>query len=357
MAGLTASLGLGIYSSLAKAGNGQSRAMVKAFTDAKLADAVSVAVLNPGIVKFYDSGIASRSTLARPTRNTVYEIGSVTKTFTSLLLAHAISQGRAKLDDPVTRFFPRLRNLEQSGETVTLRHLVTTTSALPDNPPGIESILAKGFLPDTPARLTAFAAAYSDENFLSDLEQAELVGKPGEKPGHSNMAAHLVGLLAETIFQAPYDALLARYVERPFGMASGLPAAATKSIMATGYDGTGRAMPTLDSRSDLLSGGLRYSAADMARYVKQQIAAAEPAIRLSHVPLFESTERSAIGFSWQISRNTHGSRLLSHSGSTLGFSSFVAFSPDDGSGIVVLANRFAREREIETLAQDLRNVR
>jgi len=355
IAGATAALGQGMLSASVHAESDTIDAMVKAFVANGLADALSTAVIHNGKVRFYNAGIASRETGALVTKDTVYEIGSITKTFTSLLLAHAIVEGRASIDDPVTRFLPRgFDNLASSGRAVTLRHLVATTSALPDNPPGVDRLLAKGFTYDTALELSQFAASYSDHEFLADLREAKLVRPPGQEPRHSNVAAHLVGLIVEKIFRAPYASLMTRFVERPFGMAPGSPMEATVSRAAFGYDANARAMPMLNTRADLLSGGLRYSSSDMARYLAKQIAGAESAIRLTQISTWTSSSRIAIGFNWIISRGIEGHLRFQHSGSTLGFSSFAEFCPQKKYAVVVLANRLGREKALGQLAEAIR---
>jgi D-alanyl-D-alanine-carboxypeptidase/D-alanyl-D-alanine-endopeptidase len=315
------------------------------------ADALSAAIDRDGRTIFYNAGISSRKTGAPATQDTVYEIGSITKTFTSLLLAHAIVEGRASIDDEAVLFLPPgFDNLSQSGGVVRLRDLVATTSALPNNPPEIDRMIAGGFTHDTAVKIDRFMANYSDREFLADLRKAKLVGTPGQKPRHSNVAAHLTGLIVEKIFGASFASLVARYIERPFGMAPGCPMEATLSRAAVGYDADGLTMPFLNSRADLLSGGLRYSSSDMAKYLANQNAGAEPAIRLTHKPTWSAPDGTAIGFNWIISRDGNGDTRFRHTGSTLGFSSFAEFCPERKYALVVLANQLGRESALGELA-------
>src|SRR5205809_6619594 len=118
---------------------------------------------------------------------------------------------------------------------------------------------------------------------LADLRTASLVDTPGAAPRHSNVASQLVGIVLERLYGRPYAGLLAQYVERPLGMASGV-VAPPPALVAQGYDPKGSATPALTIPTIRAAGGLRYSAADMARYLAAQLAARDPAIALTHQP-------------------------------------------------------------------------
>ncbi|WP_395444738.1 serine hydrolase domain-containing protein [Caulobacter sp. UC70_42] len=110
--------------------------MVDGFVAQNRADGLSVAVVMNGAMRFFNAGVTSQTTLTAATEHHVYEIGSVSKTFTALILASAIKEGRVALNDPVRKFLPPgFDNLAKDGRAVTFADIVTTTSALPDNVP------------------------------------------------------------------------------------------------------------------------------------------------------------------------------------------------------------------------------
>jgi serine-type D-Ala-D-Ala carboxypeptidase/endopeptidase len=112
------------------------QALVDDFVRSGKAPGVSVAVLRDGSTRFYNAGVLSRATNAPVTEHSVHEIGSISKTFTSLLLAHAIGEGRARIDDDVRKHLPPgYDNLVRDGRPIRIADLVTTTSALQDNLP------------------------------------------------------------------------------------------------------------------------------------------------------------------------------------------------------------------------------
>lgn len=100
------------------------------------ADGVSIAVVRNGQPHFYDFGTTTRGKDKPPTADSVYEIGSVSKMFNALILAHAVLEGKINLQDDIRRYLPGdYPNLAWEGTPVRIVDLVTTTSALPDNLP------------------------------------------------------------------------------------------------------------------------------------------------------------------------------------------------------------------------------
>lgn len=326
------------------------QALVEDFVKSGKAPSVSVAVIRDGRTRFHNAGTANRAAHIPASEHIVYEIGSISKTFTSLLLAHAIGEGRAALDDDVRKHLPPgYDNLAKGGRAVTLRDLVTTTSALPDNVP--DWMATMGTLPqdELTVAVAKLLAGYAMPDFLRDLKSVQLVDVPGHTPRHSNTASQIQGVVAEHLYGASYDALLARFIEKPLGMRAG-GAAVPPALLATGYSAEGKPRPALDMPVIRAAGGLRYSAADMARYLSAQIAATDPAIARTHQPLFGSPETGAIGFHWVIARTADSQTYLRHSGGTFGCSSYCDFYPARRYGVVVLTNSAGAQNTAQALA-------
>lgn len=323
------------------------------FVETDKADGLSIAVVQDGKVRFYNFGTASRAKPQAPTEQTVYEIGSITKVVTGLILAHAVVESKVTLQDDVRRYLPgEYPKLASGGEPVRLIHLVNTTSALPDNLPDFGALFANKDPGKIPFLAVEALDRYTDEAFLSDLKSADLVGKPGQMPRHSNVAANLLGYILTRIYGTSYPALVARYVEQPYGMQVGTDLSRA-SVAATGYGGNGNAaMPLLGARSVLASGGLRYSTADMAKFLSAQLAAADPAMQLSQRPEWGNIDTSAVGFNWRIGKTVDGKRRLSHTGGTFGFSSYIEMYPELRYGVVLLTNRAGTaQSQLQTLAE------
>lgn len=352
LAALPATAGIALLPGLARAATAPDpvQALVDDFVKSGKAPSVSVAVIRGGRTRFHNAGVMSLSTKAPASEHTVYEIGSISKTFTSLILAHAINEGRATLADDVRKHLPPgYDNLVRDGRAVTLRDMVTTTSALPDNVPDWMARFAKLPPAELPFAVAKLLQGYDQPSFLADLKAAQLVDVPGHLPRHSNTASQLQGVVVERLYGVPYDALLARFIEKPLGMRAG-GAAVPPALLATGYSTEGTPRPALDMPVIRAAGGLRYSTSDLARYVSAQIAASDPAIALTQQPLFGAPDAGQIGFHWVIGKTADSQRYLRHSGGTLGCSSYCDFYPAQRYGVVVLANSSGAQNTAQGLA-------
>jgi len=313
--------------------------LVADFVKAGKVDGLSAAVVRGGRTRFHNAGIIAQDTRAPATEASVYEVGSISKTFTGLLLAHAIVEGKAAASDDVRRYLPPgYDNLERDGRPIRLIDLVDTTSALPDNLPDWRQAIAGAKPAEVPFIAARMLDGYTSEKLLADLKTASLVDKPGAVPRHSNVAAQVVAIVLERLYGRSYEALLAQYIERPLGMASGA-AEPSPALLVKGYGPDGSATPALTHPVIRAAGGLRYSAADMARYIAGQLAARDPALALTQKPAWGSVDSGAIGFHWNIAKTVDSQTYLRHSGGTFGFSAYCDFYPGQDYGIVLLANR------------------
>jgi len=322
----------------------------EAFITAGKADGLSIAVIENGDISFLNFGTVSRTTVQRPTETTVYEIGSITKVFTSLLLAHAVTDGRVNLQDDIRRYLHgEYPNLEFEGSPVRLVHLAEMTSGLPDNIPDLAPFIEEGGMDRTPFLISDRWTTYSNADLLIDLRTAELLDRPGAASRHSNVAATLLGIILETVYDEPYENLVSRYIEAPYGI--GLGTGEDRALdLAPGYNSSHLAMPALGGRYILSAGGLRYSSADMARFVLAQLGAADDAVRLSQQAT-GGEDHAAVGFNWRISTSADSGRVLRTSGGTFGASSYVEIRPDLDYGIVLLTNRSGAEGALHELAE------
>lgn len=285
---------------------------------------LSIGVLHDGQSEFFDFGSVAKGGPA-PTRDTAYEIGSIAKTISGLLLARAVIAGKLKLDDDVRDYLDgEYPNLVFEGEPVRLLHLANMTSALPDNLPDLSALEPD---PGRHARAAALAA-YTKAQFLKDLRSVSPSEKPGANVVHSNLAAQLLIYVLERAYGLDYQALLEREIERPLGFAA--------RSSATGYDAEGRIAAALPRESF----GNRYSVADMLRYAALQLDERDPAMRLSHEGSWFTLDRNnAIALSWIATYFPEGGRRYHYSGGTFGFASYMAIYPERKLAIVLLANK------------------
>lgn len=329
----------------------------QAFVDKKLTDGLSIAIVRDGQTTFYNFGTVSRDTPKAPDQNTVYEIGSISKTFGSLLLAQAIDEGKIKPGDDVRLYLPgSYPNLVKDGHPLRLIDLVTTTSALPDNLPAFANLIKGDDASRRPFQIADGLATYSTEVLLKDLHGVTLSGVPGTMRAHSNVGAQLVGVAVAHIRKTSYEQALSKYIEQPLGMHSGvaLPHGAPQ---ATGYDEHGAVMPYLTAPVIVAAGGLRYSPADMARYIGMQLDPKNSAVARTHELAWGTIGEGAMGYNWNVDRTVDGEPRMITSGGTFGFSSLVDLYPASRYGIVFLTNRGGGNTQGELAALSERIVR
>jgi serine-type D-Ala-D-Ala carboxypeptidase/endopeptidase len=263
--------------------------------------------------------------------DTEFEIGSVTKTFTALLLADAVVRGRAALDDPVTKYVDA-PGLTREGKTVTLGQLATHSSGLPRLP--------KNLVPANPADPYADYDATKLKAFVAgDVLQRT----PGSAYEYSNLGAGLLGY-ALTERDGGYEKALRERVLAPLRMSDTaiVLTAAQQSRFATGHDI--QRQPVGPWRLDALAGAgaLRSTPSDMARYLE---AAVDPsagpladAWKLVETPAADGPSPALrMGLAWHVATRD-GRSIVWHNGQTGGFATMMAFDPVAREGVVVMSN-------------------
>ena len=307
---------------------------------------LTIGVYDGGKRHFYNFGTTRLDGNRLPTKDTVYEIGSVAKTMAAQLLARAVVEGRVTLEDDVTKYLGEpYPNLTRNGEPIRLLHLVNMTSQLVDNIPDITQVRKVEGEPLARTRMAVFDR-YTRGEFLRQLHRIVPRGTPGAEPGQSNVAAMLLGVVLEKVYAEPFDVILAREIEKPLRMSSGTRP--VTSLLARGYTNDNEEMPTYDARMSWTTGALRYSADDLLKYAAWQMAEKDASVKLAHRPTWTTPDqRESIAMYWLTKQSAQG-RRLNYSGKTFGFTSVCDLYPEAGVAIVLLSNK-ATDRAQETL--------
>jgi len=264
-----------------------------------------------------------------PDGDTVYEIGSITKTFTATLLADAVLAGRVTLDTPVQQLVPGFRIPQRDGKPITLGLLATQHSGLPRMPTNFKpKDPANPYADYGPAQLGEFLAAYA------------LPRDPGQSYEYSNLGFGLLGdALAHAASQS-YGELVTRKLLGPLGMRmSGTGFTdAMRAHLAAGHDMAGHPVANWDFDALAGAGALRSTANDMLRYLKANMGLApsplDAAMQFAQTPRREAKEIGRIGLAWM----TSDKGVVWHNGGTGGYRSFIGWSADRRHGVVVLTN-------------------
>ncbi|NNU34491.1 beta-lactamase family protein [Mucilaginibacter sp. S1162] len=172
---------------------------------------LSIGIIKNGKRYIYHYGETKKQTGMLPDNATVYEIGSITKTFTATLLAHAVLENKVSLTDDIRKYLAgSYPNLEFNGRPITLQDLANHTSRLPELPEDIGSQAA--FNPLMPE------FNYDSARFYTALHKVKIDTLPGYKFLYSNWGYALLGHILENVYQQPYAVLLRNYITKPWGM-------------------------------------------------------------------------------------------------------------------------------------------
>ena len=307
---------------------------------------LTVGIYDNGQRHFYNFGSTQLDGNRPPTKDTVYEIGSISKTLAGQLLARALVEGRASLNDEVEKYLGApYPNLANGGEKIRLIHLANMTSQLVDNIPDLTQVRSVAGEPLAATRMRVIGN-YTREEFLSQLHRVAPRAAPGSNPTHSNVAGMLLGVVLEKIYGEPFNVILAREIERPLRMASGTQP--NVKLLARGYTQDNEELPGFVAKMAWPSSSLRYSADDLLRYASWQLVERDASVKLAHQPTwFTLDRRQSVALFWIVSETPRG-RRLQYSGGTYGFSSLVELYPEAKLALVALSNK-ASEGAQDTL--------
>jgi D-alanyl-D-alanine-carboxypeptidase/D-alanyl-D-alanine-endopeptidase len=323
-----------------------SRAQTE-FTDAKikeiLRDRIDVAKKSVGIVvgiidtngtRIISYGKPAQDSSQALDGDSVFEIGSATKVFTATVLADMAERGELSLNDPISKFLPKLvKAPTHDGKEITLADLSSQTSGLPRMP--------GNFAPKDP---TNPYADYSVEQMYAYLSGYTLTRDPGTQYLYSNLGVGLLGHILSLRAGTDYENLVLRRVCQPLKMentritlTSGM-----KAKLATGHNAGLRLVANWDLPTLAGAEALRSTVNDMLKFVAANLGLASsplaPAMLKAHQTLHETGSAGLqVGLGWHILKR-FDSEIIWHNGGTGGYHSFVGFIKKQRRGVVVLSN-------------------
>lgn len=273
-----------------------------------------------------------------PTADTLFEIGSITKVFTGLLLAIAVLRGELSLDTPVRELLPAGADLpDKAGVPITVLHLITHRSGLPRSPLGTVAE-ARAVLID---RINPYRDLTADR-VLDAVAHSQLRRAPGTgRIAYSNLGVGLLGIaLVNAAHAGSYAELVRSRICVPLGMTdTDVLENIDQHRLAVGYQ-RGRAVDHWSLTGLAGAGALLSTGNDMLRFLAAQLqpdsTPLAEAVTLSHQERHH-TRRFGIALGWIVT-GPPSNPILWHNGGTGGFAAFAGFDPGRGAGTVVLAN-------------------
>jgi CubicO group peptidase (beta-lactamase class C family) len=266
--------------------------------------------------------------------DTVYEIGSITKVFTSLLLADAVQRHEVALTDPVSKFLPDTAKMpERGGRTITLQDLATHTSGLPRMP--------DNFKPADPANPYADYSVEQLYHFLASYQLARDIGSQYE---YSNLGGGLLGHVLALRAHTDYASLVRDRITGPLGMSSTAIALSPemKSRLAVGHSAVLQPVANWDLPTLAGAGALRSTTADLLVFLAANLgyttSPLAPAMKaMLDVRRPTGTGGLEVALGWHV-LTAHGHEIVWHNGGTAGYRTFIGFDRAARSGVVVLSN-------------------
>ena len=307
---------------------------------------VAIGIVKDGALVYAKGfGVTKSEGGAPVTPGTVFQLSSISKTFTATAILQLVEQGKVDLDAPVTKYLPYFVLADGRQDEITVRHLLTHRSGLPDS---------------DWTNTAVFKEARSDEKALEDqvrsAREVSLPFDPGTQFAYSGMGYEALGDIIAKVSGQSYEAYITEHIFVPLGMPH-------STLLLADVDPKALAMPHVPggdgqvvasdifpyTRSFAPDSTLYSNVEDMAAYAIATLrhgAAGQPAVLTpesydaawtiySQAPF--PPPDTAYGFGWQIGEHA-GEQVVGHSGIDIGYNSFLAMLPAHSTAVIAMTN-------------------
>ena len=290
-----------------------------------------IGIIDKNGTRFYNYGQMSLTDSLKPNENSIFEIGSIAKVFTTALLADLELDKEIEISNSIKHYMPVFEQvLANSNRDITLEDLINHTSGLPRNPTNVNR---------------------DDSNRLSDYSKADLieylssytVDDSTKKYLYSNLAYVALEYAVEAKMEKSYESLMNERIFGTLGMNDSyfVVPNAKRDRLVTPYR-SGEHVEELDEGEFPAGGGIKTTAKEMLSFISAQLGmhptTLDPALKLTHEERF-SNDDETLGLGWAIlKRDESGKTIHYHRGGSNGFVSFAGFNLEDQIGVVVLTN-------------------
>jgi CubicO group peptidase (beta-lactamase class C family) len=311
---------------------------------------IVIGIITPNGTQVYGYGNISKANSTKVNGNTIFDTASITKTFTTTLLADMVKQGLVNFDDPIEKYLPNTVKVPTyNGHKITLESLATHTSGLPDFPVGwIRNHI------------------YTTQQVYNFLSNTPLQSEPGTKANYSDFGMGILGHILSIRAGIPYAQLVKDRILSVLGMDStGISMNSTaiilsdslKSRLAKGHIGGKEVNLEFVPEAIQGAGALHSTANDLLKYLAANMGLIHtsindiiqethlirleypqaPSLHFDSITNNKSLSASYVGLGWFIDSNL-GTEVLQHSGGIDGYSSFIGFNPTKQEGVVLLCS-------------------
>jgi D-alanyl-D-alanine-carboxypeptidase/D-alanyl-D-alanine-endopeptidase len=309
----------------------QVKKHIKARVDNNINVGIVVGIVDGDKVEYFSYGKTALKNGAEVDENSVFEIGSISKTFTAIMLADEVLKGNMSLSDPIQNYFPETVKVPtRNGKIITIKDIATHSSALPRMPTNF-----------SPSNLNNPYADYTTELAYEFMSNVELTRDIGAKYEYSNFGMGMLGHILELHNNKSYEDLLIERISNLYGMNDTRVAFTTsmKEHLAKGHS-NGHEVENWDLPALAGAGAIRSTASDMIKYLKANMGTTPSpmyeAMKLSHKEAYKNKEQDfSIGLAWHYGLDN---TVVWHNGGTGGYISFAGFLKGTNKGVVVLTN-------------------
>lgn len=275
---------------------------------------------------------------------TVFQIASLTKSFTAAAILRLSEEGKLHLEDPISRFFPRV---PEAAKDIRVQNLLNHTSGLPD----VSMDAAQAALPDP------FTTAQAVEQYFSKVQNLEFA--PGTVSSYNNTGYFMLGAIIENVTGMSYYEYLDGAFFQPLSLTSTGECALSSESEALGYHSVNKQLERADP-ADLkfagAAGALCSTAGDLLIWLNALVdgRVLQPQTWQQMITQTKLSDGQAVeyGFGLVVEADTHGPEI-SHDGAIAGFNSFFIYYPDHDLSVVLLANTDGFDPSLRGIASSL----
>lgn len=298
---------------------------------------LSIAVIQNGETNYY--GIIKENDTIKPTKNQnkIFEIGSITKVFTSTVFASLIEDKKLKLTDEINTFYSFSI---KDNTKISFQSLANHTSGLPRLPENLD--------------LSNETNPYKNygkreiEEYLKNLLKLE--NEPLKISSYSNLGAGLLGYTLGLSQKTSFQKLLQKKVFDKYKMTNSFTSSQNlNNRLVKGLDGNGEVVTNWDFDVLFGGGGILSSTEDLVKFANAQFNPKNKELALIRKPTFDIDESMKIGLGWHILKTDKGFNSIWHNGGTGGYSSSMVLDVEKKNGVIILSNVSAFNPKMENI--------
>ena len=300
---------------------------------ARINNAVSRGTVGAAVIGIYDQGDArvlgygqkNPGEAQKPDGETLFEIGSITKVFTAMLVQRLVEQDRLEWDDPISGYLSDFQFENEAVGAITLRSLATHSSGLPRLPANISPADSLNPYADyVQSDLHAFLRSFNPDSLSSEH-------------AYSNLGVGLLGSIAADVAEMEYPIAITDYIFEPLGMSRSFAShpQQTDSNMALGYS-NGAVVPAWTFEAMAGAGAIVSTANDLMQLIRANCEVDASDMNKAIIATQQPQEVDEMALGWNLRSDSDGNTVYWHNGGTGGYASFLAVNPSKSQGWLIL---------------------